>query len=247
MVRFVIDPAIARSACRRSRRERTRNLHDAARHAVRREIHGDRARPSARRRGRAARSRRSPLHRGMPQGRHLGRRDRDGGEEGLRHRPSGRPSVRPGLAAAGLCRQFHPDGLRHRRDFRLPGARSARPRLRQRLRPRRDPGRLPARTSTRRPSRSTTVAYDGDGLDDQFALPRRDDDRRGQGGGRAPAGGGDDRRSPAGQAAGQLQAARLGHFPPALLGLPDSGHPLRGLRRRARSRRRICRSGCPTT
>ena len=34
-------------------------------------------------------------------------------------------------------------------------------------------------------------AYDGDGDDDQFALPRRDDAGRGQGGGRAPAGGAD--------------------------------------------------------
>ena len=32
------------------------------------------------------------------------------------------PSVRPGLGAAGLRRQFRADGLRHRRDLRLPGA-----------------------------------------------------------------------------------------------------------------------------
>ena len=30
-------------------------------------------------------------------------------------------------------------------------------------------------------------------------------------------------------------AARLGHLPPARLGLPDPGHPLRRLRRRARA------------
>ena len=36
----------------------------------------------------------------------------------------------PALGAAGLDRQLHPDGLRHRRDLRLPGARPARPRLR---------------------------------------------------------------------------------------------------------------------
>ena len=56
--------------------------------------------------------------------------DRDGREEGLRHRHPRRASVRPGLDAAGLRRQLRADGLRHRRDLRLPGARPARPRLR---------------------------------------------------------------------------------------------------------------------
>ena len=43
-----------------------------------------------------------------------------------------------------------------------------------------------------------------------------------------------DARQPAGGAApGQLPPARLGHFAPALLGLPDPDHPLRELRRRA--------------
>ena len=54
------------------------------------------------------------------------------------------PSVRPELEAAGLCRQFRADGIRHRRDFRLPGARPARPRLRQQVRSRQHPGGLPA-------------------------------------------------------------------------------------------------------
>ena len=39
-------------------------------------------------------------------------------------------SVRSRMAAAGLCREFRSDGVRHRRDLRLPGARSARSRLR---------------------------------------------------------------------------------------------------------------------
>ena len=43
-----------------------------------------------------------------------------------------------------------------------------------------------------------------------------------------------DARQPAGRRAqGQFPPARLGHLAPALLGLPDPGHPLRGLRRRA--------------
>ena len=52
LVRFAIDPASLERARRRAGGERARNLHDPARHAVRREVHGDRARPSAgRRRG----------------------------------------------------------------------------------------------------------------------------------------------------------------------------------------------------
>ena len=43
MVRFVVDPASLGSARRRTGRGRTRNLHDAPGHFVRREIHGDRA------------------------------------------------------------------------------------------------------------------------------------------------------------------------------------------------------------
>ncbi len=53
-------------------------------------------------------------------------------------------SVRSDVATAGLCRELHPDGLRHRRDLRLPGARSARPRLRQQIRARQRAGRVPA-------------------------------------------------------------------------------------------------------
>ena len=38
---------------------------------------------------------------------------------------------------------------------------------------------------------------------------------------------------PVGRAQGEFPPARLGHLAPALLGLPDPDHPLRGLRRRA--------------
>ena len=131
-------------ARRRSGDERARDLYDASGHAVRREIHGDRARPSAGRRRGAARSGARGVHRGMPQGRDVGRGDRDRGEAGLRYGPQGPSPVRRRLALAGLCRQFRLDGVRHGRDFRLPGARSARSRFRQRLRPRRDAGGLPA-------------------------------------------------------------------------------------------------------
>ena len=66
------------------------------------------------------------------------------------------PSVRSELEAAGLRRQLHPDGLRHRRDLRLPGARPARPRLRQQIRARQHAGGVPARRTIRRPSSSPT-------------------------------------------------------------------------------------------
>ena len=82
--------------------------------------------------------------------------DRDRREAGLRHRHQGDPSVRSGLEAAGLRRQFHPDGLRHRRDLRLPGARPARPRLRQQIRARQHAGGVPAGARIRRPSSSPT-------------------------------------------------------------------------------------------
>ena len=50
----------------------------------------------------------------------------------------------PSVEAAGLCRQFHLDGIRHRRHLRLPGARPARPRLRQQIRARQYAGGLSA-------------------------------------------------------------------------------------------------------
>ncbi len=56
----------------------------------------------------------------------------------------GAASVRCVVADSGLCGELHPDGLRHRRHFRLPGARPARPRLRQQIRPRQCAGGLSA-------------------------------------------------------------------------------------------------------
>ena len=78
--------------------------------------------------------------------------EKQGFDTGLR----ARASVRPGVDAAGLRRQLRPDGLRHRRDLRLPGARPARPRFRPQIRPRQYAGRLPAGARTRRPSPSPT-------------------------------------------------------------------------------------------
>ena len=62
------------------------------------------------------------LHRRDQEDRHLAGGDRHRREDGLRHRHQGGASVRSELEAAGLCRQFHADGVRHRRHLRLPGA-----------------------------------------------------------------------------------------------------------------------------
>ena len=61
-------------------------------------------------------------------------------KRGYRTPARGRAPVRPEPARAGLCRQFRADGIRHRRDLRLPGARPARPRFRPQIRPAGDPG-----------------------------------------------------------------------------------------------------------
>ena len=139
----------ARRAQGRKPGERTRHLHDPPGHVVRREVHGDRARPSAGRGSREARPGASCVHRGDAQDRHVRRRDRDGGEEGLRHGPQSAAPVRPRVAPARLCRQFRSDGIRLGRDFRLPRPRSARPRFCPRLWPGRDPGGVPARARSR--------------------------------------------------------------------------------------------------
>ncbi len=106
---------------------------------------------------------------------HLASGDRHRREARLRHRHQGGASVRSDLEAAGLCRQFHFDGLRHRRHFRLPGARPARPGLRQQIRPRQYAGGLPAGPG------SGHLRHHHDAVPrrrphDQFALPRRHDD-----------------------------------------------------------------------
>ena len=105
-----------------------------------------RSRPTIRsRRRRRRRTRRSPTS--SPRCKRMGTAqeaietaEKQGFDTGIR----ADPSVRPGVAAAGLRRELHPDGLRHRRDLRLPGARPARPRLRQQVRPRQHAGGLPA-------------------------------------------------------------------------------------------------------
>ena len=85
-------------------------------------------------------------------------------------------------------------------------------------------------------------AYAGPRADDQFGISRWARDRVRQGGDRAPRRGG--RLRPGD---GHLSPARLGRLAPALLGLPDSGDPLRGLRPWSACRTRTCRWSCRRT
>ena len=124
----------ARSGDDAGRRKRTGSLHHAAGHVVRRQICRAGAGSSAGRGGGGEEQKTCRIHRRMPAPRHGAGRDRHRRENGFRHRHHGRASVRSGVETAGLCGEFHLDGLRHRRHFRLPGARSARPRLRQQIR-----------------------------------------------------------------------------------------------------------------
>ena len=232
LVRFAIDPRFARAAGRRARRARAGDLHDAAGHAVRRQVHGDRARPSARRRRGAPRSQARRLHRGVPAHRHFGGGDRDRGKEGLRHRPS-RASIRStpdwrlpiyvanfilmdyGTGAIFGCPAHDQRDLDFVNVYGLGATPVVCP-----------PGVDPASFTVDK------VAYDGDGvmINSRFLDGLTIEAAKQEVARRLEAA--DARQSAAGAPAGQFQAARLGHFAPALLGLPDPGHPLRGLRRR---------------
>ena len=87
-----------------------RGLHHPARHPVRRQLRGRRARPSAGRGRRRRATRRSPPS--SPSAARAASTEAEietGREDRLRHRPDGAASVRPGRDAAGLDRQLHPD------------------------------------------------------------------------------------------------------------------------------------------
>ena len=66
----------------------------------------------------------------------------------LRHPAQGAAPVRFQLETAGLCGQFHFDGLWHRCDFRLSGARSTRSRFRQQVWTWQYAGGLPAQSGS---------------------------------------------------------------------------------------------------
>ena len=141
LLRFMLDPATAPE-----QGKRTGDFHHPAGHFVRRQVHGAVARPSAGTVRGGEESEARGIHRAVPPHGHCASGDRHRREARLRHRHQGGASVRCNLEAAGLCRQFHFDGLRHRRHFRLPGARPARPRFRQQIRARQHAGGLPAQS-----------------------------------------------------------------------------------------------------
>ncbi|CAD5379780.1 hypothetical protein OF001_U80083 [Pseudomonas sp. OF001] len=180
----------------------------------------------ARRRGQRRAGR---LHRRMQV--RLGGRGRRGdhGEEGHGHRPVRRPSA-DRRQAAGVRRQLRAGRLRRRRGDGGAGPRRARLRVRQQVRSADRAGLPPGRG--RRHLRRCPVAglvhrqgepgHRQQRQVRQPGVPGRLRRHRRRPGSRQP------RRE-----ADPLPPARLGHQPPALLGLPDPDHPLRRLRRRA--------------
>ena len=96
-------PLCARSENHAERRERAGNLHHAAGHVVRREIHGAGAGSSAGCGGSKEQSAARGVHRRVQTPRHRAGRDRHRGEDGLRHRHPGGASVRSVVAA---CRSM---------------------------------------------------------------------------------------------------------------------------------------------
>ena len=116
----------ARRHCGRRPRQ-ARDLHDAARHAVRRVVRRAVGRPPDRQRAGGRRPGPPALHRGVPQDRHGGGGDRDGGKAGLPAAAGRPPPAGAGQDHPGLRGELRADGIRHRRHLRLPRARRARP------------------------------------------------------------------------------------------------------------------------
>ena len=209
-------------------------LHDAARHAVRRDVLRGRRRRAAG--AGAVRARPGPRAGGLPRRR----------AQALRHRPAvDRPAqdrrrprrhgAQPGdrRADPGLRRRLRPGRLRHRRDHGGARARPARPRLRPRLRPagagrrrhrRARPGRDGRRDVRRRRARQQRpLRRAAQGRGDRAHRRRPRGPRRGQG-------------------RHQLPAARLAAVAAAVLGRADPDRALRDVRRGGRPRRPAARA-----
>ena len=111
------------------------------------------------------------------------------GEARLRHRPAGAPSVPAGCDLSGVDRQFRADGIRHRRDLRLPGARPARPGFRPQVWAVGAAGGAAARRGSGARFAIGDEAYVGAGRDVQLRVPGRPGGPgRGEGGGDRRAG-----------------------------------------------------------
>ena len=215
------------------RRDRARDLHDAARHPVRREVHGGRARPSAGARPRPRRTRSSP-----PSSRSAKRigtaqeaiekAEKLGFDTGIRAEHPFDPNwtlpvyvanfilMEYGTGAIFGCPAHDQRDLDFVNKYGLGNTPVVCP-------PDADPAAFVI----------TDTAYDGDGRMINSRFLDGMTIAGGQGGGRPPPGERDPRQPAGGRAQGEFPPARLGHLAPALLGLPDPGHPLRRLRRRA--------------
>ena len=153
------------------------------------------------------------------------------GEDGRLHRLlRDQPGQR--RAHPDLGRRLRPDGLRHRRDHGRARPRRARLRLRRALRAADRPGRRRRRRRRRSSGAPTSRTPSSDvlvnsGPFDGLSSPEA---KRAIVEWLAERGRGPRRR--------QLPPARLAALAPALLGLPDPGRPLRGLRHRPRARGR---------
>ena len=214
-------------------------LHDAAGHALRRDVLRARARARARASGstrtrctRTCRAARPP------------RRPRSGRRR--RRRPASSPActrVNPvnGEPHPGLGRRLRADRLRHRGDHGRPGARRARPRVR-----RAPSGWTSARSCDPAEGAAPTsdVAYVAHSEDEVLVELRRV--RRAARHRRVAAAIVERLAARRARRAvrRQLPPARLGLLAPALLGLPDPDRLLRRLRHRARARTTSCRSSC---
>ena len=104
-LRGAAGPLRARSEDDAARRERARGLHHAARHAVRREVHGARARPSARQPRRRRRIRSSP-HSSTNASTAAPRRPRSRPPRSWASTPASRRSIRS--TRRGSCRSRSP-------------------------------------------------------------------------------------------------------------------------------------------
>jgi leucyl-tRNA synthetase len=115
----IADPALAV-------RQRHRGLHHTSRHALWRILHGDcRRSPDGQGASRKG-SRDCRVLRSVPPRRNFAGGTRDCREDRLQTPVNVIHPLDPGLDGPGLYRQFRADGLRHRRDFRLPFRRPAR-------------------------------------------------------------------------------------------------------------------------
>ncbi len=233
-------------------RRRAARLHDPARHALRRNVHGPRARASARREADGARAeagRGGICRRGAPPNRDRAavngsRQDR---------RPDRRGRDQPGQRRAhpDLRRRLRPGDLRHGRDHGRARSRRARLRVRPDVRAAHPPGRRASRGSRRcvrrrrcRGRRDVGGLRRAHGRRDprQLRQVQRLPGARRRTGDRPLAGGSRSR-----QGDRDVPVARLADQPPALLGHADPGHLLRPPTGSSPCPWTSCRCCCPTT